>query len=76
MGFIAGDLKSREGVLHADIKAEGTGGAAPIAAVAPFGARPGRRAREARRRVATTTMKLQRTNHSVSRCKYKFKWLD
>ena len=44
--------------------------------VAPFGTRPDRRAREARRRVATTMMKLQRTDHNVSRCKYKFKCLE
>ena len=54
----------------------GGGHTAPKPNVAPFGTRPDRRAREARRRVATTTMKLQRTDHNVSRCKYKFNWLD
>ena len=62
--------------LRSHFEVRGGGHTAPKPNVAPFGARPGRRAREARRRVATTTMKLQRTNHNVSRCKYKFKCLD
>ena len=62
--------------LRSHFEVRGGGGTAPKPNVAPFGTRPDRRAREARRRVATTTMKLQRTNHNVSRCKYKFKWLD
>ena len=54
----------------------GGGGTAPKPNVVPFGTRPDRRAREARRRVATTTMTLQRTDHNVSRCKYKVKCLE